>query len=284
VVVELGRRGRLVTGEPYFEPGVPLTIDRRGLADGAPGDLAVVRASRGRAQIEHLLGPAARIETVLEALLHDRGEVADHEPHDPPAATTEGRVDLRELPTVTIDPDTAKDFDDAISVQRDGDALRVFVHIADVSHFVPAGTPLDLGSAERALSVYVPGRVAPMLPHPLADDLCSLRPHEDRLTLTVEVPFDNGGASGEPSFYRSVIRSDARLTYAEAESILAGRASADDDVTDTLRPPTFVRAASRAGLFASSPRRSRSLSTATAESSARGSSASRTPTLSWRSS
>ncbi len=249
VVVELGRRGRLVTGEPYFEPGVPLTIDRRGLGDGAPGDLAVVRASRGRAQVERVLGPADRIETVLEALLHDRGEISDHEPHEPPAATIENRVDLRELPTVTIDPDTAKDFDDAISVQRDGDALRVFVHIADVSHFIPAGTPLDLGAAERALSVYVPGRVAPMLPHELADDLCSLRPDEDRLTLTVEMPI-RAGEPGEPSFYRSAIRSDARLTYAEAESMLAGRAQATPAVQETLRLTADVAAELRARRFA----------------------------------
>jgi ribonuclease R len=86
------------------------------------------------------------------------------------------------------------------------------VHIADVSYFVPAGTPLDLGAAERSFSTYVPGLVAPMLPHELADDLCSLRPFVDRLAVTVEFP-----PHGEPLFYRSVIRSDARLTYGQAQ-------------------------------------------------------------------
>jgi len=110
--------------------------------------------------------------------------------------------------TFTIDPDRALDFDDAISV----DGERSWVHIADVSYFVPAGTPLDRGAAERAFSTYVPGRVAPMLPPSLSEDACSLRPHVDRLTVTVEVPPD-----GEPLFYRSVIRSDARLTYGQVE-------------------------------------------------------------------
>src|SRR5207244_6952483 len=102
--------------------------------------------------------------------------------------------------------------DDALSVRREGDGIRAWVHIADVSHFVPAGSPLDRGAAERANSVYVPGRVAPMLPPELADDLCSLGPHVDRLCVTVELP-----PGGEPLFYRSVICSRARLTYGQAE-------------------------------------------------------------------
>ena len=89
------------------------------------------------------------------------------------------------------------------------------MHIADVSWFVGAGTPLDQGAARRAFSTYVPGTVAPMLPHELSDDLCSLRPNQDRLCVTVEIPPD----AGEPLFYRSVIRSDARLTYGEAERL-----------------------------------------------------------------
>jgi ribonuclease R len=171
---------------------------------------------------------------VLAALLLARGERGAREPHEAPAVTTEGRADLRSLPTVTIDPETAKDFDDAISIQREGDGLRAHVHIADVSYFVPAGTPLDLGAAERGFSVYVPGQVAPMLPHDLADDLCSLRPHQERLTVTVEVPFGPGLAPGTPTFYRSVIRSDARLTYAQAEAILSGNEKAAPEIATTL--------------------------------------------------
>jgi ribonuclease R len=136
----------------------------------------------------------------------------DFEPFDPPPATIEGRADLRDLATFTIDPDTAKDFDDAISIEREGDGVRAWVHIADVSHFVPAGSPLDLGAAGRALSTYVPGLVAPMLPPELSDDLCSLRPQVERLCVTTEFAPD-----GTASFYRSVIRSNARLTYGQAQ-------------------------------------------------------------------
>src|SRR2546423_1438741 len=92
-------------------------------------------------------------------------------------------------------------------------------HDAEDASIRPSGTPLDRGAAERALSTYVPGLVAPMLPPELSEDLCSLRPHQDRLCVTVEVPLEHG----EPSFYRSVIRSRARLTYGQAERILPGR-------------------------------------------------------------
>jgi ribonuclease R len=236
VVVEIGSRGKLVVGEPYFEPGVPVVIDRKGLHDAQAGDLALVRTGRGRARVERVLGPANAIENVLGALLLQRGEEGAHEPHELPEPSLDGRVDLREQPAFTIDPETAKDFDDAVSVRRDGDGLRAYVHIADVSFFVPAGTPLDRGAAERGFSVYVPGRVAPMLPHDLADDACSLRPHQDRLTITVEVPFDASLQAGEPLFYRSVIRSRARLTYGQAQRILDGAEQAPDpDVGDGLR-------------------------------------------------
>ena len=105
------------------------------------------------------------------------------------------------------------------------------MHIADVSWFVGAGTPLDRGAAERAFSVYVPGLVSPMLPPELSEELCSLRPNVDRLCVTVEFPL-NGG---EPTFYRSVIRSRARLTYGQAEAILAGRERAEPELTEALR-------------------------------------------------
>ena len=235
LVVEVGRRGRLVVGEPFFTPGVPLVLDRRGLGDVGPGQLAVVAPRKGRARLEKALGPADSIEAVLEALLVQEGLAQQHEPHDPPEPTLEGRVDLREQVAFTIDPETAKDFDDAISVRREGDGLRAWVHIADVSHFVPAGTPLDHGAAERSFSAYVPGQVAPMLPPELADDLCSLRPDQDRLCVTVEVPFDGNLDPGEPSSYRSVIRSRRRLTYGEAERLISGDEEGPEEITDGLR-------------------------------------------------
>jgi ribonuclease R len=164
---------------------------------------------------------------VLEALLVQEGERGGFEPFDLPEPSLEGRVDLRGELAFTIDPETAKDFDDALTLHED----RVFVHIADVSWFIPAGSPLDRGAAERAFSVYVPGLVSPMLPPDLSDDQCSLRPNVDRLCVTVEMELD----SGEARFYRSVIRSGARLTYAQAEAILAGREQAKPELAEALR-------------------------------------------------
>ena len=172
---------------------------------------------------------------MLEGLLVEKGARDRFEPHAPPEPSLDGRVDLRDQLTFTIDPETAKDFDDAIAVRPEGDGLRTWVHIADVSYFVPAGSPLDRGAAARALSTYVPGLVAPMLPHELADDLCSLRPHQDRLCVTVEVPFHGPELTqGEPVFYRSVIRSRERFTYGRVEEILAGRESTEPDVAEAL--------------------------------------------------
>jgi ribonuclease R len=214
---------------------MPVVIDRKGLGEADVGDLVSVNEGRGRARVERVVGSAKVIENVLEALLVEEGLRQPFEPNDLPEPSFEERVDLRDLFTFTIDPETAKDFDDAISVQAEDDGLRVWVHIADVSYFVPAGTPLDRGAAERANSVYVPGLVAPMLPPALADDACSLRPNQDRLTVTVEVPFSADLQAGEPSYYRSVIRSRERLTYPRAQAILAGRERVEAELAEALR-------------------------------------------------
>jgi ribonuclease R len=232
--VEVRRKGRLLVGEPYFTPALPVTLDRKGAGDVREGDLVVVRKGRGRAVVERVLGRADTVETVLEGLLEQEGLRCEFEPFSLPEPALEDRVDLRDQLAFTIDPETAKDFDDAISIRREGDGLRAWVHIADVSFFVPAGSPLDRGAADRALSVYVPGRVAPMLPPELSDDACSLRPHQDRLCLTVEIPFDGALDPGEPTFYRSVIRSRERLTYGRAEAILAGGESAGEELAGAL--------------------------------------------------
>lgn len=233
-------------GEPYFVPGTPLLLDRKAMRDARPGDLAVARKGRGRAHVERVLGPASSIEVVLEALLVEEGELQGFEPYDPPAVELEDRVDLRDRLAFTIDPETAKDFDDAITVEEE----RAFVHIADVSWFVAPGSPLDRGAAERAFSVYVPGLVSPMLPPELSEELCSLRPHADRLCVTVEVPLADGLPAGEASFYRSVIRSRERLTYSRAEAILAGREQADAELADALRRAERLAQALRERRFA----------------------------------
>src|SRR5437588_1293392 len=223
---------------------MPLVLDRKGLGDAGPGDLAVVRTGRGRAKLERVLGKASDIQVVLEGLLVHSGARAEVEPYTEPPPSGE-RVDLRELLSFTIDPETAKDFDDALSVRDEDGGFRAWVHIADVSAYVAAGSALDQGAAERALTTYVPGLAAPMLPPQLADDRCSLRPNEDRLCVTVELP-----PSGEPRFYRSVIRSRARLTYGqaelrEAEPDVAAALELTDRLTAGIRERRFARGALR---------------------------------------
>jgi ribonuclease R len=235
-VCELGRRGKLLVGEPFFEGGTPIVVDSKGAGDADEGDLVLLRPGRGRAKLERVLGRPHEIESVLEGLLWHEG-VRRQAPQLPPEPSGDdaARVDLRSLPAYTIDPEGAQDFDDAISIRAEGDGLRAWVHIADVSAYVPPGSPLDRDAAERAFSFYVPGTVEPMLPHALSNDLCSLRPHADRRTVTVEIPFDAELRAGEPLFYRSLIRSHGRLTYGQAEAILAGRESGDDTAAETLR-------------------------------------------------
>jgi len=240
VVVEIRRRGKLLVGEPYFTPGVPIVLDAKGAGDLREADLAVVRPGRGRARIERRLGTARRIDHVLEALLVEQGARVEFEPYELPPIDSEGRVDLRDLTAITIDPETAKDFDDALSFRREPDGIRSWVHIADVSWFVPAGSPLDRGAAERAFSTYVPGLVAPMLPHELADDACSLRPYQDRLCVTVEMP-----PAREPLFYRSVINSRARLSYGQAE-----RREAPPEILEQLDLAAEVATALRTARYA----------------------------------
>ncbi len=161
-----------------------------------------------------------------------------------------GRRDLRELATFTIDPVSARDFDDAISAELldDGRAVRVWVHIADVSAYVREGSPVDVEARMRATSVYVPGAVEPMLPQALSADACSLVPGRDRLAVTVEMeieltqPRTIDQQPTEPSFYRSLIRSDERLDYERVDRIFAGEETADDPWGEPLRA---ARAAAR---------------------------------------
>jgi ribonuclease R len=138
------------------------------------------------------------------------------------AADLQGRVDLRGNLTVTIDGETARDFDDAVAVKSEGDGVvRLWVSIADVSHYVKPGSFLDQEAYIRGTSVYFPDRCIPMLPEELSTGICSLNPNTDRLTMTAEMLFDSCGEMLEASFYPSVIRSEARLTYSTVRDILA---------------------------------------------------------------
>ncbi len=144
-----------------------------------------------------------------------------------------GRVDLRSMLTVTIDGETARDFDDAVALRREGDNCRLWVSIADVSHYVKSGAPLDRDAYLRGTSVYFPDRCLPMLPERLSNGICSLNPHVDRLTMTAEMLFNPAGDMLESSFYPSVIKSSARLTYTIVRQVIVDN---DPAVLEQQRP------------------------------------------------
>ena len=136
----------------------------------------------------------------------------------------EGRVDLRDIETITIDPDTAKDFDDALSLKKKRNGgYELMVHVADVSYYVKPGTSLDEEARKRCNSTYFPGRCIPMLPEALSNNLCSLNPHVPRLAATVKVNLTKDGDVIDYTVFRSVIQSDTRFTYKEAKAIIDGK-------------------------------------------------------------
>ena len=131
------------------------------------------------------------------------------------------RRDLREILTFTIDPDDAKDFDDALSFNRiDKDHIEIGVHIADVSHYIEEDSVLDTSAYERATSVYLPDRVVPMLPERLSNGLCSLRPHEEKLTYSCIYKMNNEGKILDKWIGRTVIKSNHRFTYEDVQQII----------------------------------------------------------------
>ena len=236
-VAVLQRRGKFLVAEPFFGPGPRLAVSRDRRA--SVGDLVAVggapaRRGRGggagRATITRRIGRPDVARDVLEALMVDRGlrrafdPAVDHEARVAAAgeASAEGRRDLRSLPTFTIDPSTARDFDDAVSARREEDGrVRVWVHIADVSAFVPPRSMVDREAYRRGTSVYVPGAVEPMLPTALSNHACSLVPGQDRLAVTVEMVID-GQHVVSGAFHRSLIRSDERLDYDRVDRVFAG--------------------------------------------------------------
>ncbi len=237
VVAVVEKRGRFFTGTPFFARAGRINLDKPPKHVRA-GDLVLVRPTGprgGHGKILRRIGRPDTARDVLEALMLDRGlrrrfdpaverearAAAERPPHDGP------RKDLRDLPAFTVDPPTARDFDDAISAERlDDGAIRVWVHIADVSAHVPPGSLVDREAWRRGTSVYVPGKVEPMLPDALSNDACSLVPHQDRSAVTVELEY-KGAELRRTAFTRSTIRSDARLDYPRVDRIFAGEEPAE---------------------------------------------------------
>jgi ribonuclease R len=148
--------------------------------------------------------------------------------------TASGREDFRKLFTVTIDGDDAKDFDDAVSVERSGEGYVLYVHIADVSAYVKSGSPLDREAFRRGTSVYFPEFAVPMLPEILSNGVCSLLPHVDRYSVTARIDYDETGRKKESKFFLSIINSRHRLTYAGVNRLLTDGACKDGELNDFI--------------------------------------------------
>ncbi|HVS29542.1 MAG TPA: RNB domain-containing ribonuclease [Solirubrobacteraceae bacterium] len=252
IVAVLEKRGRFLTAMPFFERGRQFVVERDRQA--GPGDLVLLRTGgqgRGHARVIRRIGRPDVTRDVLEGLMLDHGlsrafaRPVEQEAERVAESVSGGgeRRDLRELATFTVDPASARDFDDAISAEpRGADHWRVWVHIADVSAFVMPGSELDREAHRRGTSVYVPGAVEPMLPAALSNGACSLVAGEDRLAVTVELDFD-GAQVKRSAVYRSLIRSDARLDYDRVDRIFAGKEPALDPWAGPLKAAREAAAA-----------------------------------------
>jgi ribonuclease R len=265
IVEVLERTHREVVGRLHEERGVwfvvaenrriaqDLIVPAKDLGAAKPGDVVVVEivdyptAEREPiARVTEVLGratdPGMEIEIALrkhalpfqfsKAALAQAKKLPDHVLD----AEREGRVDLTGLPLVTIDGETAKDFDDAVYCTRKGKGFRLVVAIADVSHYVRDGDAIDRDARERATSVYFPRRVIPMLPEALSNELCSLKPQVDRLCMVADMEIAESGDIRRHRFYPAVMHSRAQLTYNEVWAWLSDPAGATDERAKALLP------------------------------------------------
>jgi ribonuclease R len=234
-----GGGGRLVPIDKK-QLGRELTIGRDHAGGAVDGDLVAVEVARGArlglaaGSVVERLGSLKNEKAVSLIAIHahgiphvfSRALIAEADAARP--ATLDGREDWREVPFVTIDPPDAKDHDDAVHATPDADPRNagghiVTVAIADVAHYVRPGSALDRAALERGNSVYFPDRVVPMLPERISNDLCSLRPLEDRPALAVRMVIGADGRKRSHAFHRVMIRSAARLHYEQAQLAVSGR-------------------------------------------------------------
>jgi ribonuclease R len=231
-----------------------LMVMAENVGDAKDGDLVMVEILVGqrerahgpkRGAIKEVIGKESDPRAASILAMHTHGIREGFSPEEEAQAnaaqkpTLKGRTDLRKLPLITIDPEDARDHDDAVFAQPDDDAnnkggWRVWVAIADVSAYVTPGSPLDRGAWRRGNSTYFPDRVAPMLPESLSADLCSLRENEDRACLAVEMVFDSEGRKKSHKFTRGLMRSAAKLSYEQAQAAIDGE---PDDKTRPLLDP-----------------------------------------------
>ncbi len=219
-------------------------------AEARTGDMVVARITRyptsrqpGQAAVTEVLGAEGSLGVDIEVIIREHGlrtefpaevEEAAHAIPEEVGPPEPGLEDVRGLYTVTIDPVDARDFDDAISIERVGKGWRLGVHIADVSRYVPWGSAIDVEARQRATSVYLVDRVLPMLPERLSNGTCSLKPQVDRFSFTVMMDVDRTGLVERYRLFPSLMRSDRRLTYDEVDEWLATDAGFPDEECERL--------------------------------------------------
>jgi len=264
IVEVLERANRKVVGRLFVEHGVAfvqaenkrinqdILIAPDGVDGATAGQVVVAeiieqpnRNAEPIGRIVEVLGnyadPGMEIEIALRKhdLPHewpdDVLKAAKRLPKSVDAKEIKGRQDLRKLPFVTIDGETAKDFDDAVYAEKAAGGYKLWVAIADVSHYVKPESAIEREAYNRGNSVYFPRRVIPMLPEELSNELCSLKPNVDRLVMVCEMAVSNKGAVTAYTFYAGVIHSHARLTYTRVAAVLEGR-EADPPVPKKLQP------------------------------------------------
>ena len=220
--------------------GPDFYIPLKELHGGKDGEMVVAELLRWddperqpQGKVVEVLGERGDHDTEIHAILHEYGlpyafpEAVEKETEAIPETLDPQEIakrrDLRDTLTFTIDPVDAKDFDDALSIKTLGDGRwEIGVHIADVTHYVRPGTALEEEAQNRATSVYLVDRVVPMLPEKLSNKVCSLRPNEDKFTFSVLFTMDEEGQVLDRWFGRTVIHSDRRFTYEEAQAVLEG--------------------------------------------------------------
>ncbi len=227
--------------------------DKRAKLKARPGNVVMVeileqpsRYSQPIGRIVEILGnyadPGMEIEIALRKhdLPFEFSKEAQAEnkavPDKVKKSDFKGREDLRELPLVTIDGETARDFDDAVFCEKVGRGWRLVVAIADVSHYVRPGMALDQEAYDRGNSVYFPRRVIPMLPEKLSNGICSLNPDVERLAMVCDMNISATGSIGKYRFYPAVFRSHARLTYNQVWGWLSGESQLENEVHQALQP------------------------------------------------
>ena len=236
--LETDRRGWTLVPENPLLPPVEILGPNLPRPQDA-GQIALARITRPPTDssgpggaIERVLGAGDDPEVQFLTIVFEHGLRIDFPPEaigeaerlpaDPTAAEFGSRSDLRALPFVTIDGESARDFDDAVCLESEpGGGYRLYVAIADVSHYVLPGSALDAEAAVRGTSVYFPDRAIPMLPPQLSTGLCSLNPHRDRLVLVADMRYERDGRRQGAEFYRAVITSHARLTYTKVAAVLS---------------------------------------------------------------